>query len=446
LSQRAPSNVIFKNPLLSFALCDDFEANAIFADSTVSTVCAPHIEDSRTKILIFSDQHILREKSDTDTLESVKIVSNASLLPPPSSRINNAKNHGRAPRRGGSNGENAKFFRPTHAELLSKYKNVTAVNSQNTNVTVVNQSDGDKIGVEGTVKSEIPFPTPPTTSLQWDFFPKSDIRKLSKPLCAYRSVDFCLPGIEPSLTTNAPPTHVRDETQGASQREWVKERGNPVEVAKGAFCGVECVIIPPLRLWCSDTIAVPVSTNPGSIPSMTVIARDVYPDCLMKAVAARLHEWIGDSSGAPQTGVVAATGALCILSHQTLASVLPVRGYPPQQLGDLPVSRLEISTRKEGMKFNSLAFPKAFVGLENYSLTLNDFNFASNIAPTYDQLFPHLNTQKVLIVSRGDRPLIDPKFDWIVDSRCTSHMCNNKSLFTELTPILSTITTAGEPA
>jgi hypothetical protein len=43
---------------------------------------------------------------------------------------------------------------------------VTTVNSQNTNLTVVNQSDGDKIGVEGTVKSEIPFPTPPTTPVQ----------------------------------------------------------------------------------------------------------------------------------------------------------------------------------------------------------------------------------------------------------------------------------------
>jgi hypothetical protein len=33
-----------------------------------------------------------------------------------------------------------------------------------------------------------------------------------------------------------------------------------------------------------------------------------------------------------------------------------------------------------------------------------------------------------------------------MDSRCTLHMCNNKSLFTELTPISSTITTKGEPA
>jgi hypothetical protein len=138
-------------------------------------------------------------------------------------------------------------------------------------------------------------------------------------------VDFCPPGIEPSLTTNAPPTHVRDETQGASRRKWAKERGNPVEVTKRASCDVECVIISPLHLWCSDTIAVPVSTNPDSTLSMTVIARNVYPDCLMKAVAAGLHRWIGDSSGAPQTGVVAATGALCTSSHQIPASVLPMR-------------------------------------------------------------------------------------------------------------------------
>jgi hypothetical protein len=86
------------------------------------------------------------------------------------------------------------------------------------------------------------------------------------------------------------------------------------------------------------------------------------------------------------------------------------------------------------------------VGLENYSLTLNDFDFASNIAPIYDQLFLHLNIQRVLIASRGNRPLIDSKFDWIVDSGCTSHMCNNKSLFTEFTPILSTITMVEESA
>jgi hypothetical protein len=255
-----------------FASCNDFEVNAIFAESTISTVCAPHTEDSRTQILIFSDQRILREKSDIDTLESVKIASNTSLLPL-CSHINNAKNHGRASRRGESNGENAKFFRPTHAELSSKYKNMTAVNSQNTNLIVVNQSDGDKTRVEGIVKSEISFPTPSTTPLQWDFFPKSDIQKLSKPLCTYRSVDFHPPGIKSSLTTNALPTHIRD----------------PIEVAKRAFCGVECVIILPLHLWCSDTIAMPISTNPSLTLSLTIITRDVYPDYLMKTVAARLY-------------------------------------------------------------------------------------------------------------------------------------------------------------
>jgi hypothetical protein len=86
-------------------------------------------------------------------------------------------------------------------------------------------------------------------------------------------------------------------------------------VAKEASCGVECVIIPPLRLWCPGTIAVPVSTNPGSAPPMTIIARDANPDCLMKAVAIGSHGWIGDSSGALQTGVMATTGALCASSH-----------------------------------------------------------------------------------------------------------------------------------
>jgi hypothetical protein len=104
-------------------------------------------------------------------------------------------------------------------------------------------------------------------------------------------------------------------------------------------------------------------------------------------------------------------GVLRTSSHQTPAFILLVRGYPPQRLGDLSVSKLEISTCKEGMKFNSLVFSKAFVRLENYSLTLNDFNFTPNIASTYDQLFLHLNTQKVFIASRGNRPLIDPKFD-----------------------------------
>jgi hypothetical protein len=95
----------------------------------------------------------------------------------------------------------------------------------------------------------------------------------------------------------------------------------------------------------------------------------------------------------------------------------------------------------------------SLVGLEEFSLSLKDFDFASNVAPTFDQVYSHLITHTVLIASGRDKPLIDPLFDWIMDSRCTSHMCNNKSLFTELCVcvgsvylIQSAITTAGAPA
>jgi hypothetical protein len=115
--------------LFASVLSDDFEANKTAADNANSTVCAPHKGDPRIKILFFSDQYILREKSDSDTLKSVKTALNVSLLLSTSSSINNPKNHGRAPRSGESNGENGKFFRPTHAELLSKYKNLTNNNS-----------------------------------------------------------------------------------------------------------------------------------------------------------------------------------------------------------------------------------------------------------------------------------------------------------------------------
>jgi hypothetical protein len=62
---------------------------------------------------------------------------------------------------------------------------------------------------------------------------------------------------------------------------------------------------------------------------MTVIMRDVYLDCLMKAIAAELHGWIGDSSGVLQTGVMMAMDAFHTSNHQTLTFVLLVRGYPP---------------------------------------------------------------------------------------------------------------------
>jgi hypothetical protein len=87
----------------------------------------------------------------------------------------------------------------------------------------------------------------------------------------------------------------------------------------------------------------------------------------------------------------------------------------------------------------------SLVELEEFSLSLKDFDFAPN-APTFDQVYSHLITHTVLIASGKDKPLIDPLFDWIMDSRCTSHICNNKSLFTELRPIQSAITTAETPA
>jgi hypothetical protein len=82
------------------------------------------------------------------------------------------------------------------------------------------------------------------------------------------------------------------------------------------------------------------------------------------------------------------------------------------------------------------------VRLEEFSLSLKDFNFAPNVAPTFDQVYPHLITHTMLIVSGRDKPLIDPFFDWIVDNGCTSHMCNNNSLFIELCTIQFAITTA----
>ena len=85
----------------------------------------------------------------------------------------------------------------------------------------------------------------------------------------------------------------------------------------------------------------------------------------------------------------------------------------------------------------------ALVGEHRNLLTMSDFDFAPQVAPTPHQLFPNLQTHTVLIAARGEGFLIDPKFDWIVDSGCTSHMSNNPSLFTELRPHNSTITTAG---
>lgn len=40
---------------------------------------------------------------------------------------------------------------------------------------------------------------------------------------------------------------------------------------------------------------------------------------------------------------------------------------------------------------------------------------------------------------------IDASNDWIMDSGCTTHICNNKALFTEMVPCKTTIATAGNP-
>ena len=75
--------------------------------------------------------------------------------------------------------------------------------------------------------------------------------------------------------------------------------------------------------------------------------------------------------------------------------------------------------------------------------SLADFDFAPNIAPTFDQLFPHISQIIVLVASGGDEPLIDPNVDWIMDSRCTSHMCNNKGLFIDFKSMHTKITAEG---
>jgi hypothetical protein len=106
-------------------------------------------------------------------------------------------------------------------------------------------------------------------------------------------------------------------------------------VAKGAFCGVECIIIPSLHLWCSNTIAVPVSTNPDAAPPMIKIARGASPDYLMKAVAVGSHGWIGDSLGVLQLGIVA---------RQVLPTLQAIKlQLPFYQCRDISLNGLETS-------------------------------------------------------------------------------------------------------
>ena len=85
----------------------------------------------------------------------------------------------------------------------------------------------------------------------------------------------------------------------------------------------------------------------------------------------------------------------------------------------------------------------AFVGVERSLLSLKDFDFAPSIALTHAQLFSHLVTESVLMAFSGDKPLLDPDFDWIIDSGCTTHMCRNSKLLKDIHTIQSKITIAG---
>ena len=87
----------------------------------------------------------------------------------------------------------------------------------------------------------------------------------------------------------------------------------------------------------------------------------------------------------------------------------------------------------------------AFVTIIKDFWELDEFDFApSNIAPTLKQAYPDLQTHSVMVTARGDAPFLDGNYDWIMDSGATSHMCNNRELFTSITPHNGRVTTAGE--
>ena len=73
--------------------------------------------------------------------------------------------------------------------------------------------------------------------------------------------------------------------------------------------------------------------------------------------------------------------------------------------------------------------------LKKIFLELDEFDFTPpNIAPTLRQTFPQLQTHSVLVAARGDAPLLDGNYNWIMDSGATSHMSNNRELFTSIAP------------
>ena len=78
-------------------------------------------------------------------------------------------------------------------------------------------------------------------------------------------------------------------------------------------------------------------------------------------------------------------------------------------------------------------------------LPLHEFYFTpENVAPTVRQKFPNLVTDTVLITGKGDVPLLDGRYDWIIDSGSTSNMTNNKTLFSDFQERESKVITTGK--
>jgi hypothetical protein len=124
-----------------------------------------------------------------------------------------------------------------------------------------------------------------------------------------------------------------------------------------------------------------------------------------------------------------------------IEGVLPVG---KTTLSMLPSASNKPSTPPALQELDSSHIATALVNTESCSLmSLSDFDFAPSVAPTFAQLFPDHALESSLVASNPEKPCINPKMDWIIDSGCTKHMVNNPDLFTNLTPYDSEITTAG---
>ena len=85
------------------------------------------------------------------------------------------------------------------------------------------------------------------------------------------------------------------------------------------------------------------------------------------------------------------------------------------------------------------------VNFEEDFLPRHEFYFTpENVAPTVHQKFPNLVTDTVLITGEGDAPLLDGRYNWIIDSGSTFYMTNNKTLFSDFQERESKVITAGK--